>query len=153
MSNKLLLSGPSILVSRLNPRFNRTWWIVPEDGVASFASTEFTCLTASTPADLASVWLAVRDSYFRDEIARRVTGTSGSHQRIRPDDMLAIEVPDTRQLSESAKLDALRLLDLLHQKRREILRLSELRDTLIPSLLSGRIHVAEANESVVAGIA
>ncbi len=148
MSGKLAVTKPSILVSRLNPRFNRTWWAVPTEGVPALASTEFACLTTDTREDLAAVWLAVRDEYFRAELVRRASGTSGSHQRVRPDDLLAIDVPDVRELSPSAKVEALALIDLMHDHRIQSLRLARLRDTLLPELLSGRIRVPEAHEAV-----
>lgn len=144
MSNKLVVDRTSILISRLNPRFNRTWWAAPDADVPALASTEFSCLTAGTHADLAGLWLAVRDTRFRDELARRVTGTSGSHQRIRPDDMLTVDVPDTRRLADAVKQQALALLQVIHLRRREVVRLAALRNTLLPELLSGRIRVPEA---------
>lgn len=144
MSNKIGLTANSILVSRLNPRTNRTWWAVPADGVLALASTEFAVLTAADDLDLAALWLAVRDPYFRDELGRRVTGTSGSHQRVRPGDFLAIEVPDARKLPAEVRATALALLQHAYQRRGESARLIELRDTLLPKLLSGRIRVLEA---------
>jgi type I restriction enzyme S subunit len=152
MSNKLLVRRPSILVSRLNPRFNRTWWCVPEPGVPALASTEFLVVSSSDAAELGAIWLAVRDEYFRAELTRRVTGTSGSHQRIRPDDALAIEVPDTRQMSSRRKSSALSLLMLIHQRRNESVRLARLRDALLPELLSGRVHAREAGVLVEATV-
>ncbi|MFO1417056.1 MAG: restriction endonuclease subunit S [Methylotetracoccus sp.] len=143
MSNKLLIRRPCILVSRLNPRFNRTWWCVPANGVPALASTEFLVVSPREPKDLGGLWLALRDEYFRTELMRRVTGTSGSHQRIRPDDALAIEVPDTRLLSVEQKELTLSLLTLIHQRQDESRRLAVLRDTLLPELLSGRIRVSE----------
>jgi type I restriction enzyme S subunit len=148
MSNKLIVARPSILVSRLNPRFNRTWWAVPNVEVTALASTEFSCLEAVSRTELAGVWLAVRDADFRSELVQRVTGTSGSHQRIRPDDMLTIKVPDTRRLSEHDKNYALNLLDLIHVRRRENVKLSALRDALLPELLSGRIRVRQRQRAV-----
>lgn len=150
MSNKLMIKGPSILVSRLNPRFNRTWWVVPDANVPAVASTEFSCLVAVDRTELAGVWLSVRDTGFRGELIRRVTGTSGSHQRIRPDDMLNIEVPDSRQMSWNAKKRALALLELIYVRRRETVRLSVLRDVLLPELLSGRIRVSNTGHLVEA---
>ena len=150
MSGKLRITQPSILIARLNPRFNRTWWVVPSDGTAGLASTEFSCLTAKPSGSLASLWLAVRDRSFRDELPRRVTGTSGSHQRIRHDDLLSIEVPDVRRIADSVKEEARDLLDLVHWRRRETTALSSLRDALLPELLSGRIRVPETVEAVEA---
>lgn len=143
MSNKLVIEQASILVSRINPRFNRTWWCVPEAGVPALASTEFIPLTSEEPGDLGALWLAVRDEYFMNELKQRVTGTSGSHQRIRPDDLLTIDVPDTRALVPADKARALEMLTLVHQKRAESRRLAALRDALAPELLSGRMRVSE----------
>lgn len=144
MSNKIGLAGSGVLVSRLNPRTNRTWWTAPTGSTTALASTEFAVLTAETEVELGAVWLAVRHSSFLEELPRRVTGTSGSHQRVRPDDVLAIEVPDVRQLDDATKDTALSLLRLAHQRREESARLSDLRDALLPELLSGRIRVPEA---------
>lgn len=141
LSNKVALEGPAILVSRLNPRFNRTWWVVPGRNEPSFASPEFAMLQTTDRRSLAGVWLAVRDEAFREQITLRVTGTSGSHQRIRPDDMLAIEVPDVRLASADALDGALLLLDRIESYRRESEALGRLRDALLPELLSGRVRV------------
>lgn len=144
MSNKIRLTGRSILVSRLNPRTDRTWWAEARAHVPALASTEFAVLTASNDLELAGLWLAVRDQYFRDELRRRVTGTSGSHQRVRPDDLLTIEVPDVRGLDPKTKSAAHDLLLLVHERREESAALTALRDTLLPELLAGRIRVPEA---------
>ncbi len=147
MSNKILLDRPTILLSRLNPRTDRTWWAEPEAGTPALASTEFACLQAGSRQELAALWLSVRDTDFRAELGRRVTGTSGSHQRVRPDDLLAIEVPDVRLLSRRDKDEALQLLELIHQRWDEIDALEELRRVLLPELLSGRIRVAKLQEA------
>lgn len=138
-SNKIDIGGNSILVSRLNPRINRTWWAHPRPDVPSLASTEFAVLTAHSDAELAALWLAVRAPCFREELPLRVTGTSGSHQRVRPDDLVLIEVPDVRSLDQSTKLTALNLLGLCATRRTETAQLAALRDALLPGLLSGRI--------------
>ncbi len=143
-SHKLLIQTPAILVSRLNPRFNRTWYCVPRDGVPALASTEFVALSLGDPSWLGALWLAVRDEYFMSELRRRVTGTSGSHQRIRSSDALAIDVPDVRTLPIAERQTASDLLTLVHQRRRENQKLADVRDSLLPELLSGRIRVSEA---------
>lgn len=146
-SNKVALAGPAILVSRLNPRFNRTWWVTSDANEVSFASPEFAMLQAADRRALAAVWLAVRDVTFRDEITKRVTGTSGSHQRIRPDDMLAIEVPDSRRMSDEVSATALTLLERIESLRNEVDVLSSVLDALLPELLSGHIRVPVRAES------
>jgi type I restriction enzyme S subunit len=149
-SNKLVVTSGSVLVSRLNPATNRTWFAVPEPGIVAAASTEFMVLRPGKGIGIGAVWLAVRDDYFRSELARRATGTSGSHQRVRPDDALSIEVPDVRELGADANAEAEALLLLVHHARTESATLAELRDTLIPELLSGRLCAPVAEDLVVA---
>jgi type I restriction enzyme S subunit len=149
MSNKQIVPGPSILLSRLNPRINRTWWVRPDRDVPALSSTEFLCIRAATEPELAAAWLALRTEQFCAELLRRVTGTSGSHQRVRPDDVLAIEVPDVSALPEAVKQTALSLLEGNDQKLLEIAHLAALRDALLPELLSGRIRIPETQEATV----
>lgn len=151
-STKLLVPGRAILLSRLNPRFNRTWWVTPDPAYPALASTEFLCLMGDDEA-LAATWLALRTEVFRHELPTRVTGTSGSHQRVRAADVLSIEVPDVRKLAGHVKKATLRLLELAEQKRDETARLEGLRDALLPELLVGRIRVTEAEEAVAEVVA
>ncbi len=145
MSNKTHVTGRSILVSRLNPRTNRTWWVSPRPGVPACASTEFACLTATNDPLLAGLWLAVRYPYFREELTRRVTGTSGSHQRVRPEDLLVIDVPDVREMPDGVKREALALLAMVDHRREESAALVSLRHALLPELLAGRIRAPDAS--------
>jgi type I restriction enzyme S subunit len=140
-SNKLRVPQRAVLLSRLNPRFNRTWWVSTGAGTSALASTEFLVLTSEDGLELAAVWLAVRDPFFREELPKRVTGTSGSHQRVRPDDVLAIEVPDFRSAAPEVKQSTLALLTRAESLRIESDRLTALRDALLPELLSGRMRV------------
>lgn len=143
ISTKLRVDQPSVLVSRLNPKTNRTWFAVPEPGVTAGCSTEFLVLKPRAGVTLGSLWLAVRDEGYRSRLAQRVTGTSGSHQRVKPQDALDTDVPDVRQLSTADVAAADELLSLVHQRRIETTRLALLRDGLLPELLSGRIRVPE----------
>jgi type I restriction enzyme S subunit len=88
ISAKLRVDQPSVLVSRLNPMTNRTWFAVPEPGLTAGCSTEFLVLKPKDGVTLGPLWLAVRDEGFRSLLAQRVTGTSGSHQRVKPQDAL-----------------------------------------------------------------
>ena len=147
-SSKLLIDRNSVLVSRLNPRIDRSWWVEIDNQLPSLASTEFACLTASTDYDLANVWLAVRNPMFQKALRHRVTGTSGSHQRVRPDDVMTIDVPDYTRLAPDRSRAALALLNSSSRARHEIQRLQALRDALLPELMSGRIRVPEVREAI-----
>jgi type I restriction enzyme S subunit len=138
-SGKFKITERSILVSRLNPRTPRVWLAGPTD-VPALCSTEFLVLRPTVETNLASIWLAVRGRAFLDVLLSRVTGTSGSHQRVAPEDALAIEVPDIRLLSAGIAHEAEQLLELALQARREVSALRRFRDALLPELLSGRVR-------------
>lgn len=143
-SNKTLMDRPGILVSRLNPRISRMWWVEIDAARVNVCSPEFAYLTAGDMHGLACTWLAVRSPEFRGEIVDRVTGTSGSHQRVRPADLMTIGVPDYRSLAEHLQATVLTLLHLVSDRRQQSVALAELRDALLPELMSGRMRVDEA---------
>ena len=147
-SNKTLVDRPGILVSRLNPRISRMWWVETDATPVSVCSPEFAYLTAGDMHGLACTWLAVRSPEFRGEIVDRVTGTSGSHQRVRPADLMTIGVPDYRSLAEHTQMTVLTLLHLVSARRQQSVALAELRDALLPELMSGRMRVDEAGRLV-----
>ena len=147
-SNKTLVDRPGILVSRLNPRISRMWWVETDATPVSVCSPEFAYLTAGDMHGLACTWLAVRSPEFRGEIVDRVTGTSGSHQRVRPADLMTICVPDYRSLAEHTQMTVLTLLHLVSARRQQSVALAELRDALLPELMSGRMRVDEAGRLV-----
>ena len=147
-SNKTLMNRPGILVSRLNPRISRMWWVETDATPVSVCSPEFAYLTAGDMHGLACTWLAVRSPGFRGEIVDRVTGTSGSHQRVLPADLMTIGVPDYRSLAEHTQITVLTLLHLISTRRQQSVTLAELRDALLPELMSGRMRVDEAGRLV-----
>lgn len=147
-SSKLLVQAPSVLLSRLNPGTPRLWYAVPESHLVAVASTEFLVLRSRDGVALGDLWLACSDPLFIQAMARRATGTSGSHQRIRPDDALSLEVVDPRSIPDEIRQEASGLLQIVHHRRRESRSLAALRDALLPELLSGRLHVPEAEDLV-----
>jgi type I restriction enzyme S subunit len=148
-SGKFAIRGPRVLVSRLNPRTPRVWYAVPSLDTA-VASTEFLVLEGPDSGPLAAVWLAVTGESFTAEMQQRATGTSGSHQRVRPADALAIEVPNTARAEPAVLDEAEALLRVMHQRQVESSILADLREALLSELLSGRVRVPEARQYVEA---
>lgn len=141
-SSKFRVSNPSVLISKLNPRFPRIW-NVPNPEAHSVASTEFIVLEPrSLPTS--ALWAVLATRGVSDYLAERVSGTSGSHQRVRPRDLMDTPVPDRTAFGE----DLVRSLKYLGRTaagaRRESRTLTELRDTLLPALMDGRIRVKDA---------
>ncbi|MET3974951.1 restriction endonuclease subunit S [Cellulosimicrobium sp. 4261] len=144
-SNKFLVSEPSVLVSKLNPRFPRVWNLphLPEE--PALASTEFVVLVP-TACSTTVLWALTSQPRFGAALEGMVAGTSGSHQRVKPAEMLATLVPDPRRLEPSllAQVDALGARSLAAQA--ENVTLAATRDTLLPQLMSGKLRVRETAE-------
>lgn len=144
-SNKFLLRMPSLLIAKLNPRIPRIWNIPALSSHMAVASTEFVALEPDG-CSTSALWAAVSQSDFSAELQGKVVGTSGSHQRVRPAEMLAVDVLDPRTLEATDRA----LLDELGRSvavvRAESARLAATRDELLPLLMSGRMTVSDAGE-------
>ena len=92
-SSKFLVPPDSVLLSRINPRFPRVWLPNIDASVPAVASTEFLVCTPKDGIDRRFLFYACLSPQFYKELRGRVTGTSSSHQRVRPEDALSIPVP------------------------------------------------------------
>ncbi len=142
-SAKFVLSRPCVLFAKLNPRIPRIWNvpILPEQ--MALASTEFVVLRP-LGVDASALWSALRQPDVTETLRQRVAGTSGSHQRIQPRDLLELAVRDVRRLAPAEARTITGLGELCHARRAESLRLSAFRDAVLPLLISGRVSVADA---------
>jgi type I restriction enzyme, S subunit len=142
-SNKFIVSSDAVFLSKLNPRIPRVWMPDVQSGRRSICSTEFIVLRHKQISREYLFGLCTSDA-FSQEFATMVTGTSGSHQRVKPEFVEAIEVsiPDTATIQHYTELVA-----PIHRRvalnLRESQTLSALRDTLLPKLLSGEVRVKQ----------
>ncbi len=145
-SNKLAVDGPSVLMSKLNPRIPRVWE-VPTPSATAVTSTEFVVL-APDGVSTSELWAALRAPAATAALASQVAGTSGSHQRVKPADILALEVADPRVLERGVRA----LIDALgadvESRRTESQRLATTRNELLPLLMSGKVRVRDAEKRV-----
>ncbi len=139
-SAKFVLPGPCVLVAKLNPRIPRIWNVVRLPSEMALASTEFVVLRPRD-VDTSALWSAVRQPDVLDVVAQQVAGTSGSHQRIQPGDLLDVRVRDVRRLSNAAVKTITGLGVLCDTRRTESARLAALRDAVLPRLISGELAV------------
>jgi len=82
-----------------------------------------------------------------------VTGTSNSHQRVKPDDfgrMPVVLPPHKVVLAFDAR--ARRLLERAQANRRATFLLAKLRDALLPQLMSGELRVRQAEKLVAQAV-
>lgn len=150
-SNKFLVQKPSVLISKLNPRFPRVWDLTETPDLPVVASTEFLVLEPnySSPAVL---WAILGQKKFSLDLQAKVAGTSGSHQRVKPADLLATQVIDPRAIDDEIQRIISNLGAVAFQTRSENRKLVATRDRLLPQLMSGKLRVKDAEalvESVV----
>lgn len=147
-SNKLAVPDRAVLVSRLNPRIPRVWFALPAPELPAMCSTEFLVLEPLEGLSRGALFAACAQPEVANEFTQRAGGTSGSHQRIKPADALSVPVPVSENDALGETLTA--LLEGSVHARREATTLSELRDALLPKLMSGEIRVGDAEELVEA---
>lgn len=139
-SGKFVLAEPCVLVAKLNPATPRIWNVVHLPPEMALASTEFVVLRP-IGVDTSALWSALRQPDVTETLRGRAAGTSGSHQRIRPRDLLEVRVRDVRRLAPAALRTITALGALCHARRDECVRLCAFRDALLPLLTSGSVRV------------
>jgi type I restriction enzyme S subunit len=142
-SNKYIVPKFCILFSKLNPhRDKRIWLLQDETNENSICSTEFQVILPKDPETLYFMfgWLSYNENY--NEISSGVGGTSGSHQRIDPNTIFNFHCPlvDLGYVKEYNKL-VRPLMKKRMENQGQICTLIQLRDNLLPKLMSGEMRV------------
>jgi len=146
LSGKFRIVQPSVLISKLNPRFPRVW-DVPTVNNCSVSSTEFIVLEPKS-VSTSVLWALLSQPSVSDYLCERAAGTSGSHQRVKPHDLLAMPVGDPASLEMQAQDRITGICASVYAKRRQNQALAALRDALLPELMSGRMRVKDAQQRV-----
>jgi len=150
-SNKTQFSAPVVLVSKLNPRIPRVWHVPDDLPHRQLASTEFVPLAPTGACSSSLLWVMVSDASFRDRLVRMAGGTSTSHQRVKPKDILATPVPlAPSEIFERANKYVEPLIALSLNLEAENRRLAASRDLLLPRLISGQLSVEAAERELEA---
>jgi len=142
MSNKFVVSRDSVLLSKLNPHIPRIWLPDLHATRRSVCSTEF--IVASTRPGYSREFLfsLFTSGAFASTYGTLVTGTTGSHQRIRPESVLdmKIVIPPPPLVDAFAVL-AKPMFDQINRNIDQSRTLAILRDTLLPKLLRGDLII------------
>ena len=149
MSSKFLVEEPSVLISKLNPRTPRIWDIQEIPDELALASTEFLVLQPRYSSTTV-LWAILSQPAFTSRLAGKVSGTSGSHQRVKPGDLLATETIDPRLIDVGLQITMTALGKRAQSARLENQTLAESRDALLPQLMSGKLRVRDAEKAVEA---
>ena len=147
-SNKTPVPSNAVLVSKLNPHIPRIWF-VGETGLHAICSTEFLVWTPKPGIGNAFIYTLAASSAFNSAMRQLVTGTSNSHQRVKPAQLAEVRVA-TISNATLARFDAIvspLLRQVVHNRRRAA-ALAETRDTLLPRLISGKLRLPDISASM-----
>ncbi len=142
LSNKYSVLENTILVSKLNPRFPRIWAIQSLPSANSVCSTEFQVFKPKQDNLYAYLYFLFGSSQAKDALEMAASGTSGSHQRVKPEDMLNIitQLPSIGRAIEFSEITQ-PYIDKITANRKQIQTLEKIRDNLLPKLMSGEVPV------------
>lgn len=110
-SSKFLVRQGDILVSRLNPSKHKTWRVSEdiESEIVILASTEWGVVRPNQDVDADYLHCALESPGFIFQMNAYVTGTTGSHQRVRMSEFSRLRVPTineekTKQIGDLYRL-------------------------------------------------
>jgi len=142
LSNKYKVISNSILVSKLNPRTPRIWMIygnVNED--ESICSTEFQIVKPKDHKWYGFIYCFLKSYNVTQELAGSSSGTSGSHQRVNPQDIFNLTFfKPTDILVEKFSKVMDNYLVKINNNQTQIRTLTKTRNTLLPKLITGEVR-------------
>ena len=141
-SNKYILTGNSVMISKLNPDTKRIWrpLCLSENPVCS---TEFIVYEANNPQHKDYIYSLIDSQSFSDYLCAHTTGSTNSRQRATPKTTLdyTCVLPDDDIIAKFCGA----VTPMYNQIAANIIenqRLAVLRDTLLPKLMNGEIDVS-----------
>ena len=143
LSNKYKVVSDSILVSKLNPRTPRIWMLfgdINED--ECICSTEFQVIKPKSNDWFGFVYCFLKSNQVTQELGGASSGTSGSHQRVNPQDIfnLSFSKPPLYLVQEFSKITNTYWTKIKNNQT-QIRTLTQTRDTLLPKLMNGEVRV------------
>ena len=138
-SDKFVLQKGQLLVSKLNPWFNRVVW-VPK-GTNMIGSTEFVVLNPNNESESGYIYSVIKSQKFIAYCSQAATGTSHSQRRVSPDVLMAFKVVYEQGVVQKYGC----LIEKIQKQQAELLSeiamLTKQRDELLPLLMNGQATV------------
>ena len=130
------------MLSRLNPRIKRLWRPIC-DGGNCVCSTEFMVLRSESEENKSLLYSILDSELFYEFMLTNVTGATNSHQRVSPPGIVLeykLALPNHVLRNRFVKI-----VDTFHYKIDQNIKqnqtLAQIRDTLLPKLMSGEIRI------------
>ena len=135
-SDKFVLQKGQLLVSKLNPWFNRVVW-VPK-GTNMIGSTEFVVLNPNNESESGYIYSVIKSPKFIAYCSQAATGTSHSQRRVSPDVLMAFKVVYEQGVVQKYGC----LIEKIQKQQAELLSeiaiLTKQRDELLPLFMNGQ---------------
>ena len=137
-SNKFIVEKSDLLVSKLNPWFNRVVYNLEENAISS---TEFIVWKTFNRFEKNFLYQVATSEEFIEYCTRFATGTSNSHKRVSPDVMVGFQIPfEKTYIQKFGEItDSIRTQVLQNNVQNQ--ELTQLRDWLLPMLMNGQVKV------------
>jgi type I restriction enzyme, S subunit len=147
LSNKYGVEAWTILVSKLNPRFPRIWPIGDKPGENAICSTEFQGFKPKSEKLYGYLCFLLKSKDVTEKLTMAASGTSGSHQRVGPEDIknIRIRIPSLARAEEYSEV-IMPGIEKLLANLEQVRALEKLRGTLLPKLMSGEVRVDYARQ-------
>lgn len=144
-SNKYIVDKDCILISKLNPTTKRIWMPACSSS-RPVCSTEFIVYKPNKPKYKSFYYAAIDAPAFTDFLLAHVTGSTGSRQRSQPKATLVypMPAPGTEAIEDFCAF-ADPIYEQIEVNELESRQLEELRDVLLPRLMSGEIDVSKVD--------
>lgn len=141
-SSKFIVDSDCFMISKLNPTSKRVWrpYCMTDNSVCS---TEFIVYKAKDPCLIEFLYSLIDSAPFSDFMCSHVTGSTGSRQRTTPSDTLqyTFYMPTKDEIANFSSVVA-PIYAQVRINAMETARLKNLRDMLLPRLMSGEIDVS-----------
>lgn len=138
-SNKFVVKNADVLVSKLNPWFNRV--VYSTDEKDTICSTEFVVWRTAKVSIKNYLYMIARDASFRAYCTQSATGTSNSHKRVNPTVMMKYKIVYNEAIAEKFGNILGSTIKMYAKNQIENSNLSELRDWILPMLMNGQVRV------------
>ena len=143
-SNKNIIKEFSVLFSKLNPSTKRVWVPFTNQDLISVCSTEFVSLAGKDKIEQAILFAIINSQIFQDYFVAHATGTTNSRQRTKPSVAYEFEIPYNKNLLYQLGRTLSPLLTQLEDNLHQIHKITQIRNELLPKLLSGELSVTQA---------
>jgi type I restriction enzyme S subunit len=140
-SNKFTVPENAVLLSKLNPAIPRVWLVDTRALERPICSTEFLVMLPRAEWREFLYTLFTSES-FRRELSGLATGTSNSHQRVRPEGLngIRIVIPPAGLVAQFSR-ECKPMMERATCAIWESVSLADLRNSLLPKLISGELRV------------